>query len=194
MKYPLSLAFRILSWGPQISVHDADGSLALYVKQKALKLKEAVTVFADEAQTEPLYRIAADRVIDFAARYSFRDARDEALGSIKRQGMKSIWKARYDIFDDGQVTMTIAEENPWVKVLDATFSSIPLVGIFSGYLLHPAYVVSDVDGAPVMRLVKQPAFFEGKFTIEKLADMKEADETRALLGLLMMILLERGRG
>jgi hypothetical protein len=45
-----------------------------------------------------------------------------------------------------------------------------------------------------MRLSKQPAFMEGRFRIEKLAEMSEAEETRAVLGFLMMVLLERRRG
>jgi len=55
MKYPLSLKFKLMALSPQVSVHDADGQLRMYVKQKAFKLKEKVTVFADEQQSTPLY-------------------------------------------------------------------------------------------------------------------------------------------
>lgn len=41
---------------------------------KAFKLKEAITVFADEAQTRPLYHINAGRVIDFSATYTINVA------------------------------------------------------------------------------------------------------------------------
>jgi hypothetical protein len=79
-------------------------------------------------------------------------------------------------------------------VVDGVFDQIPLVGMFSGYLFHPAYLVSDDQNRPLMRLVKQPAFFEGKFKIEKLAELQPAVEIRILLSLLMMVLLERARG
>lgn len=45
-----------------------------------------------------------------------------------------------------------------------------------------------------MRLVKEPAFLEGKFRVESLGPMREDEELRALLSLLMMVLLERARG
>jgi hypothetical protein len=90
--------------------------------------------------------------------------------------------------------VTIREENPWIRVVDGIFDQIPLVGMFSGYLFHPAYLVADSQGRTLMRLVKQPAFFEGKFTIEKQAVLEPAVEMRILLGLLMMVLLERSRG
>jgi hypothetical protein len=194
MEYPLDLSFKLLSWGPQISVTDAGGNLVFYVKQKALKLKEAVTVFADAEQTQTLYTMSADRVLDFSARYNFADQAGTGLGSVKRQGVKSLWKSHYDIMDGETVVLAIQEENPWVKILDALFTSIPIVGMFSGYVFHPAYLVSRPEGEVVMRLEKLPAFFEGKFKIEKKTDLEATEETRALLSLLMMLLLERARG
>ncbi len=194
MEYPLELSFKIISLGPQLSVTDANGGLVFYVKQKLFKLKEEVTVFADVQQARPLYKINADRVLDISARYNFRDINGVDLGSVKREGMKSLWRAHYNIFEGDTHTMTIREENPWVKVLDGLVSQIPIVGLFSGYFLHPAFLVSRADGATAMRLEKQPAFFESKFTITKQVQLDESWELRVLLSLLMMILLERGRG
>lgn len=194
MEYPLELSFKIIALAPQISVTDASGKLVFYVKQKLFKLKEEITVFADAQQTLPLYKINADRVLDFSARYNFTDVNGIDLGSVKREGMRSLWRAHYNIFDGDAPVMTIREENPWVKVLDGLFSQIPILGMFSGYLLHPAFLVSRTDNTVVMRLQKQPAFFEGKFTITEQVELDERLETRLLLSLLMMILLERARG
>lgn len=194
MNYPLSLSFKIVALAPQLSVTTPDGAVRFYVKQKLFKLKEAVTVFADTAQSQALYTINADRVIDFSARYNFADSQGQNVGSIKRQGMRSIWKAHYDIFDGETPALTIREANPWIKVLDAVLGEVPVVGMFSGYLFHPAYVVSRPDGTVVLRAKKQPAFLEGKFTIEQESPLNEREETQALLGLIMMLLLERSRG
>lgn len=194
MQYPLDLSFKIMALAPQISVTDASGGLVFYVKQKLFKLKEEITVFADAKQTQPLYKINADRVLDFSARYHFTDVNGAELGSVKREGMRSLWRAHYDIFEGDALVMTIREENPWVKVLDGLFGQIPFIGMFSGYLFHPAFLVSRSDGTVVMRLKKQPAFLESKFTIEKQAELDEGRETRVLLSLLMMLLLERSRG
>ena len=194
MEYPLNFSFKILALSPQLAVTDAGGNLIYYVKQKLFKLKEEVTVFADQEQTQPLYKINADRVIDFSARYHFSDTTGNALGSVKRQGMKSLWKASYDILDGEEIVMNIVQENPWIGVVDSILEQIPLVSIATSYLLHPKYLISRADGTPVRRLTKQPAFFEGKFRLDKLADLSEAEEKRAILSLLMMILLERARG
>ena len=194
MNYPLHMSFKVLAIAQQISVTDAGGSLVFYVKQKAFKLKEAVTVFADAGQTQPLYSINANKMLDFSARYAFTDRQGRPLGSVRRQGMKSLWKSHYDVLDGEQVVMTIQEESAWTKVLDGLVGEIPILGMFTGYLFHPAYLVTRQDGTLVLRLEKQPAFFEGKFIIEKKAEMNEQEEERALLSVIMMILLERHRG
>jgi len=54
--------------------------------------------------------------------------------------------------------------------------------------------VARYDGAPVMRLQKQPGFFQRKFRIEKLAQLNRDEETRIILSLMMMNLHERDRG
>ncbi|MDH5606652.1 MAG: hypothetical protein OEY93_07175 [Anaerolineae bacterium] len=194
--YPLNVSFKILAMAPQMSITDASGSLIYYVKQKMLKLKEAVTVFGDQAQTQPLYKISADRIIDFSARYNFADAAGTPLGGVKRQGMQSLWKARYDIFqgDEQSPALTISEENVAVRLADGCLNQIPIVGLFAGYFLNPSYLVARPDGTGVMRISKQPALFEGKFKIDRLVELDEFEEKRILLSLIMMTLLERVRG
>ena len=194
MNFPLDLSFKKIALSPQVKVTDASGQVVLYTKQKAFKLKEAVTVFADVEQTRPLYTIKADRVLDFNAKYNIADASGRPLGAIARKGRKSLWRAQYEVMDGGGAPLTIREENGWLKVGDALLGEIPVVGLFSGYLFNPTYLITDAAGAPLMRLSKQPAFFEGRFRIEKLAEMSPQDETRAVLGFLMMVLLERRRG
>ncbi|MDH3601140.1 MAG: hypothetical protein OEU26_16085 [Candidatus Tectomicrobia bacterium] len=195
MEYPLNLSFKILALAPQISVTDARGNLVFYVKQKLMKLKESVTVFANAEQTEPLYYLNADQVIDFSARYHFADADGTTVGAVQRRGMKSLWRAHYDIVDGDRTVLHIREANPWVKVADALLGEIPVLGMLTGYLFHPAYIVTKAGGMTVMRLEKQRAFLETKFTLTKQQiDLTPHEETQVLLSLLMMVLLERQRG
>lgn len=194
MNYPLNLTFKIVALAPQLSITDTAGNLHFYVKQKLFKLKEAITVYADAEQRRPLYQINADRVIDFSPRFNITDSQGMPVGAIKRQGARSLWRSHYDILDGDRVVLTIREENPWTKVIDSLFGNIPVAGMFSGYVFNPAYVMTRPDGSLVMRLQKQPAFLEGKFTIENHGLHDAQEEQRALLGLLTMVLLERSRG
>jgi uncharacterized protein YxjI len=195
MNYPMTLTFKLLALASQIYVRDAGGNLVGYVKQKLLKLKEDINVYADENQTRLLFNIKSDRVIDFSAQYNFTDSRGVFVGSIKRQGMRSLWRSHYQIFDaNNQQVLEINEENAWVKVVDALIGEIPVVGMFTGYVFNPAYIVSKTDNSPVVRLQKQPALFESKFIVTPQNQLDSNQESLILLGVLTMVLLERARG
>lgn len=194
ISYPLQLSFKIIAIAPQISVTDAGGRLLLYVKQKAFKLKEKVTVFADQEQTRPLYSIGADRIIDWAAQYDITTTAGGQIGAVKRRGMRSIWRAHYDVLRGGTAVLTMREANPWIKVLDSVLGEVPVLGMITGYVFNPAYLVSRADGTVILRVQKRPALWEGKYEITRQAELASAEEELALLGVLMMLLLERTRG
>ena len=198
MQYPLTLTFKLVALASQIYVRDASGRELLYVHQKLLKLKESITAYADRSKAQVLYRIAADRVLDFRARFAFTDAAGRHLGSVKRQGARSLWRATYDVFLDAgdQPRLRIREEKPWVKLLDGVIGEVPVVGIFSGMFLNPAYQVVDLaTGEVAFRVVKRRAVLESRFVVERLAGVPTpAAEVTVLLAILTMTLLERDRG
>lgn len=195
MNYPLQLSFKIMALASQIYVRDSSGTEICYVKQKMFKLKEAVQVFTDSSRNSELCEIKADSIIDFSATYSFTDPNGGTFGAVRRKGMRSLWKAHYQITKDGEVAFEINEENGWVKVIDGIVGDIPIIGFLSGYFFHPTYIATrSSDGAEVMRAKKVPAFWEGRFAIEKTGDVGESEELNLLMGIMMMLLLERRRG
>ncbi len=194
MQYPVKFTFKIMALAPQIMVTDASGSMLFYVKQKLFKLKEAVNVFRDKSQSEQLYAIKADRILDFNAKYQITDANGGEVGSLRRQGMKSLWRTHYDIYDGETHALTIREEKPWKRVVEAILSEIPLIGFIAILLINPAYIVSRADGTQLFKLTKKPAFFEGKFELTQLEQSTDDEEQKSLLSLMMMMLLERNRG
>ena len=194
MQFPLQIAFKRLTLSPQILVTDARGVLTHYVRQKLFKLKESVTVFADEAQTRKLFEIRADRMLDFNAAYRITNATGKPIGVVRRHGMRSLWRAHYEIQAADGLLLTVSEENPWVKVLDGLLSDLPIIGLFAGYWFHPAYLLKDRGGTLVMRVQKVHALMEGRYRIDAHAAL-EGDALDAVLqGLFMMLLLERTRG
>lgn len=196
LQYPLTLSFKILALASQATVTDATGRTALYTKQKLLRFKEHVEIWTDDSQATRLADIKANKLIDWSARYFFTDAPGSAIGSVGRRGWRSLWKAHYEVFNPGDETpdFSIHEENPWVKVADSILGDLPIIGLFSGYFLHPSYLATRADGTPAMRLTKEPAFWEGRFRIEKSGNLTPREELNLILSFLMLILLERRRG
>ncbi|MBL7920929.1 MAG: hypothetical protein JNJ40_11480 [Bacteroidia bacterium] len=195
-QFPLNFSFKISTISNDFVAKDAGGNTIAYVRQKMLKLIDEIVVFNNESKSETLYTIKANKWIDFSAAYNFVSASSGLeLGKIARKGWASIWKAHYEIFDKNQQNdMVVREEKPWVKVGDALFSEIPVLGIFTGYLFHPSYIVSRLDGTQLVRIKKESSFFGRQFSVTQLGEFKPGEEERIVLGLMMMILLERRRG
>jgi hypothetical protein len=194
MKYPLDLRFTIFSLSQQITVRDADGQSIFFVKQKMFRFKEKIEVFSDDSMQKKLFEINADRIIDFSANYHFTAADGSDWGAVRRRGMRSLWSAHYEIIENDVVDMNLQEEDPWKKILESLLGEIPFVGFLAIYLLNPTYLISMADGSPALRALKKPSIFERYFVIEKLTELDEDDELRALLSMIMMVLLEKSRG
>ncbi len=195
MHFPLTMTFRILALAPQVHVRDLQGTTVFFVRQKLMRLKEHVEVFADESRSRLLYDIHADRMIDFSATYRFTDAAGRSSGAVRRRGLRSLWRARYDLLDEqDRQCGTITEVNPLASFADQLLGNVPGVSFVTGFILHPVYSLADATGRELLRLTKQPAFFESRFLIDRCGPCTGTEELRGVLAFLMMTLLERKRG
>jgi len=200
--YPLKLRFKLMALAPRIIVTDAKDREILFVSQKIFKLKEDIRIYPNQQKEHEIYNIRAEKILDFNTRYNFFTAdTQEHIGSVKAKGWRSIWSATYMIDDpNGMQHNYIKEDNPWVKIGDALFSEIPIVGMFTGYMFHPSYTCyrsSDLEDVsqPVMQLQKENAFFEGVYNIQLLdQDMDREEELSALLSFMLMVQFMRRRG
>ncbi|MBI5154522.1 hypothetical protein HZA57_04720 [Candidatus Poribacteria bacterium] len=106
-RYLIRRKFLTLA-GAKLHVFDDNQRLLLYCQMKAFKLKEDITIFGDEAMTQPLLRIKARRIIDFAATYDVFDittGTEYHIGALRRKGMKSIIRDEWLILNttDGEI-------------------------------------------------------------------------------------------
>ena len=194
--FPLRFTFRILTLAPRMDVVDANGRSVVHARQKLFKLREHVEIFTDGTRNTKLAEIRANNVIDWSARYNFKDAWGGEIGSLGRKGWRSLWRAHYEAFNPGDAVpdFTIREENPWAKVVDSIFGQIPLLNVLTVMLFHPKYLATRSNGAPTLRLVKKPAFWQGKFDIEQPGPLTPRETMNLVLSFIMLILLERRRG
>ncbi|WP_370900365.1 hypothetical protein [Chryseobacterium gossypii] len=196
LNYPLDFKFKITTLSSDFNITDRNGNYVAYVRQKMFKLKEDVIVFNDESKSKELFRIQANKWIDFNASYSLNDLiNNKNFGRLTRKGMRSFWKATYNILDSNdQPKFIITEDNGWVKFFDGMVGELPIIGMFTGYFLNPSYTVKGMDGKEYFKLKKMPSFFGRRFQLDRLIDIDDEDESLVVLSLLMMVLLERARG
>jgi uncharacterized protein YxjI len=195
IKYPVDFKFNIGTISNDFVAKDALGIPLAYVKQKMFKLKEDILIYDNENKSQLNYRIKADKWIDFSAAYSISDKDNKEIGKVARKGWKSIWKTEYELIDQHQkLQYHIREDNAWVKVFDGILGQVPVLGALTGYFFNPSYSVLDLNNKSIVRLKKEASFFGRKFKITKLDDIDADDVERIILGLMMMILLERRKG
>lgn len=196
LNYPLKFSFKIGTMSNDFVIEDSSSTTLAYVRQKLFKFIDEIQVFTDTSKKNLEFTIKANKWIDFSATYVFTDKNGIEKGRVARKGWASIWRARYDVYDQNQhLAFHIMEENAWAKVFDSLLSDIPILGIFTGYVFNPKYIVGRPDGSKVMRLKKNASFFGRKFTLEKIGPTNNTAEDECIvLSLMMMILLERRRG
>lgn len=195
LQFPLSFSFKISTLSNDFLAKDGRGNTLAFVRQKMLKMIDEVQVFNNESKSTLKYTIKANKWIDFSATYTFTNQLGKETGRIARKGWTSLWKTHYEIFDENQkADLVVREENAWIKVADTVLSEIPVLGLFTGYLFNPSYLVTRPDGTPVVRLKKEASLLGRQFAVTKLNAFEPGEEERVVLGLMMMILLERRRG
>jgi uncharacterized protein YxjI len=107
-------------FGSSFFVYDPNGSLVLFSKLKAFKLKEDIRVCTDESlQTEAL-SIQARSVLDFSGSYDVYDSpTGERVGALRRKGLKSsFYKDEWVILNRNEIEIgLIREENAFLALL-----------------------------------------------------------------------------
>ena len=60
--------------------------------------------------------------------------------------------------------------------------------------INPTYLIDAIDGTTLLRMRKRPSLIERRFSVEQEAPLPPRLEQLALPAVLMVVLLERGRG
>jgi len=173
--------------GAAFRLQTMDGRLLAYSKQKAFKLKEDIRVYADEAQTNELLYIAADRVVDFSASYRVVDSQSgEHVGSLRRKGWSSMFRDSWEILDaDGVVRGKVLEDNAWKAMVRRM--------VDWATLFLPQKYLLQVDGRTVATMKQNFLGIPPKFTVD-LSDDTEGHLPRPLaIATVILLLAIEGR-
>lgn len=74
--------------------------MVYFIHQKGFKLKEDIRVFADEGQTQEVFRLATRKIMDFNASFQVIDsATGTVLGTLNRKGLASMLRDEWMVMD-----------------------------------------------------------------------------------------------
>ncbi len=171
--------FNFLSTG--FHIYGPDGNLAMYSKMKGFKLKEDIRLYTDETLSTEVLTITSDRVIDFSAAYTVKDATTgEAVGALKRSGLKSILRDQWLVYNAEGVELGKIVEDSALKALARRF--IELVSVFMPQKYHV-----EVNGQTICTMQQNFNPFVMKLVVDFSLDKANVLDPR--LGLAAAVLL-----
>jgi uncharacterized protein YxjI len=86
------------------------GAPVAFVRQKKMAFREDIRFFADEGESQELFRIKARRVIDIGGRYDVHDAAGSPVGVLEHQFRKSLLRSTWRILSPGDEELAVAQE------------------------------------------------------------------------------------
>ncbi|MGV3667383.1 MAG: hypothetical protein ACO1NV_14730 [Leptospira bouyouniensis] len=172
-------------FGGEIRIFDENKSkLLFFVKQKAFKLKEDITVYSDETKTKELLKIKARSVIDFSAIYDVVDmTSNENIGSLRRKGFKSILKDSWEILDTKEQVVGSIDEDSMLKAILRRFLTN----------LIPQQFLITLNQKPVGVLQQTFNPFVPQFKIDFSSDVTNALDRRMGIAIVILLQIIEGR-
>ena len=154
--------FKLL--GAAFRLQTADGRLLAYSRQKAFKLREDIRVYTDEAQTQELLFIQADRMVDWSASYRVTDSQTgEVVGALRRKGWSSLLRDSWEILDaGGTVRGRVTEDSSWKALVRRVVE-------LAAFLLPQTFLI-EVDGEVVATMKQNFLGIPPKFTVDLTGD------------------------
>lgn len=178
-------------FGGEIRIFDETKSnLMFFVKQKAFKLKEDITVFADEAMQSALLKIAARSMLDLSATYDISDpAGGQKLGSLRRKGLASTFVMdQWEILDSSERVVGLIQEDNWMLALVRRYLSnlVPQTyKVYFGATAEPSAIVG------IFKQTFNP--FIAQFNIDFSMDVQNRLDRRIGIASLVLIQIIEGR-
>ena len=195
LQYPLDFKFKITSLSNDFVAKDFSGRTIFYIREKILAWRDQMKVYTDESKSHLLYEIRSNRLIDFQQTFTITTSQGQVLGKLRRKTIRSFWRATFKLMNSAdEHDFSITEKSVFVRFWDGIFGEIPLLGMLSGYVFNPSYILSSTAGDPLFEIKKKPSFFGRKFSVHKLKNDFVEGEERLVLSLALMVLIERDRG
>jgi hypothetical protein len=172
-------------FGGAFTIHSPDNfEVVAYVRQKAFKLKEDITVFTDQDMGEELLFIRARHMIDFAASYDvLLPGSREQLGTLRRKGFSSIVRDQWEILD--------ATDRPIGKIHEDS-TTMALARRLLSNLIPQRFNIS-VDDRPVGSIRQFFNPFVLKYDVDFSEDAGGALDRRVGLAAVVLLLAIEGR-
>ena len=169
----------------KLRFYNPQNELVLFSEQKMFKLREDIRVYADEQKTHEVLSIKARQIIDFSAAYDVVDSTTgEKAGTLRRKGMKSIFRDEWEVLD--------ANERPLGMLFEDSMGMAILRRLVLGSLLPQNYDLT-IDNERVADLKQRFNPFRFEMDIDFSMDVAGKLDHRLGLAAASLLAIIEGR-
>ena len=174
---PIANLYRIT---PLAAGETPAGSPVAYVRQKKLAIKEDIRFYADEGETNELFRISARQWLDTGgSRYDVVAADGERIGVLHHL-FKSILRTTWSVQDGNEQETAVARErSPVIAVVRRLIDFVPDVG---GYIPIP-YNFDIVRGEEVLGKMDRKFKLRDQYVLDLSGDPEKTIDRRLAIAL-----------
>ena len=133
---PVANLYRIST----LAVPDGPGEPVAFVRQKKLAVKEDIRFFADESETDELFRLKARALLELGGKYDVTTPAGEPIGVLEKVFGASLLRSTWRLYDAGERELGFAHEKSMpVAILRRVIDAVPygeLVPIVFQFTIH----------------------------------------------------------
>jgi uncharacterized protein YxjI len=160
---------------PMVNLYriSADGEPIAFVRQKKLKLKEDIRFFADESQSEELFRLNARQVLDVRGRFDVVAGDGTPIAVLEKVFGASLLRSTWRVLSpEGEEIAVAREQNQLVAILRRIQNTIPL----------PYHFEILADGRPLGQ-VRRRFSLRDRYDVDLTNDVERRLDRRAAIAL-----------
>jgi len=177
---------KVIAIANQYWIEDASGRQLGFSRQKIIRIKESIRIFADDSMTTEIFRIQQEQIMDMWGTFAVLDtATGAVIGKLRRQALKSgFYKDEYLLLDaNGGQVGRVAERGGR--------------GLARKYLpggsLVPEQLVVEFYGQPVTEIKQQFKVIGDIWEVDCSRLPPQFDRRTLLSCMLLMGMIERDR-
>jgi hypothetical protein len=107
------------------------GTPVAFVRQKKLAIREDLRFFADESESEELFRVKARQVVDVGGRYDVTTPAGERIGVLQRRFAQTLLRTTWAILDADEGALAEVTESSTARAVLRRVVDVPLLYHFS---------------------------------------------------------------
>ena len=159
---------KLMSIGKKYYIKDERGSDLFFARMEKFKLKPKIFVYSDDSQRVEILTISPRNILDFNATYDVVDSKSQTLvGSLKREGLRSLFQNKWIIMDASGNIIGTAQETGIMAIVRRFVMNWKLdfeielqgqrIGSLSRKLSIGDRYVPDLSGDPAKKLDRRLA-------------------------------------